>query len=460
LNTPSTPPSGLAPTPVKRGAGRFARNIRWQFVANGAQSLLGGLYLVVLGRFLGASDFGVFSVVSALVAVAGQLMELRLQDVVARDFCRMDGEDRQLDGSEGARLIDLLLLEALARLLPCIGLLLLSPWLSRLSQLPAGATHLLLLAAATFLFAKTGWGVTTGLLRVLGRTDLIALCLSADWGLRLLLTTVVALVWSLDIASALLVAMVVGGLSNALQGMLAWREFSRRVGPVPLRQWRLTAAIQRFASQRRLVVANLGVSVSDLMAKDLDVALISSVLTADKVGVYKMAKSFVQVIWRAIDPFYLAIMPEVQKLWLIGNYSVLIRLLRRTSVRLLTLSVVLVALAFALVSLFGEAALGPLYAGLQWPMLLMCTWIVVCAPLVWAHPLAVAIGHPELAVAGSLFGSIVGLTAFVLLTPSLGLNGAAIAWVLTLVAGFVSTAALATWVAHRLRAEQANRPQT
>ena len=460
MNTPSTPPSGKAHPYVKSGAGRFARNIRWQLVANGAQSVLGGLYLVVLGRFLGASDFGVFSVVSALVAVAGQLMELRLQDVVARDFYRVDGEDQKLDGSEGARFIDLLLLEALARLLPCIGLLLLSPWLTRLSQLPTGATHLLLLAAATFLFAKTGWGVTTGLLRVLGRTDLIALCLSIDWGLRLLLTTVVALVWGLDIASALLVAMVVGGLSNALQGMLAWREFNRCVGPVPLRQWRLSAAIQRFASQRRLVVANLGVSVSDLMAKDLDVALISSVLTAEKVGVYKMAKSFVQVIWRAIDPFYLAIMPEVQKLWQNGDDGTLLLLVKRTAMRLLALAVALVALAFALVALFGEAALGPHYAGLHWPMLLMCAWIVVCAPLVWGYPLAVATGHPEVAVGGSLFGSIVGLTAFVLLTPVLGLNGAAIAWVLTLVAGFVSTAALATWVAQRLRAEQANRPQT
>lgn len=455
--TTSTPTATPASAPAKRGDGRFARNIRWQFVANAAQSVLGGLYLVVLGRFLGVSDFGVFSVISALVAVGGQLLELRLQDVVARDFYRVDSEDQKFEGTEGARFIDLLLLDAVARLLPCLGLMLLSPWLMRTSQLPSDATSLLMIAAATFLLAKTGWGVTTGLLRVLGRTDLIALCLSADWGLRLLLTTVLALVWHLDIASALLVAMVVGGLCNVLQGLLAWREFSRRVGPVPLRQWRPSAAVARFASQRRLVVANLGISVSDLMAKDLDVALISSVLTADKVGLYKMAKSFVQVIWRAIDPFYLAIMPEVQKLWQHGDDNTLLHLVRRTAVRLLALSVALVAMAFALVALFGEAALGPHYAGLHWPMLLMCTWIVICAPLVWGYPLAVAIGHPELAVGGSLFGSIVGLTAFVLLTPSLGLNGAAIAWVMTLVAGFVSTSGLAAWVAHRLRAV---RPQT
>ena len=60
-------------------------------------------------------------------------------------------------------------------------------------------------------------------------------------------------------------------------------------------------------------------------------------------------------------------MPEVQKLWQNGDDGTLLLLVKRTAMRLLALAVALVALAFALVALFGEAALGPHYAGLHWP---------------------------------------------------------------------------------------------
>jgi O-antigen/teichoic acid export membrane protein len=433
-------------------SGRFASNVRWQLVANGAQTLFGGAYLVVLGRYLGASDFGVFSIIMALIGVAGQMIELRLQDVVARDFCHID-EEAPRCGDEGARLVDLLVLELMARLLPCLGLVLLSPILIEISRLPPHAAQLLMLAAAGFFFSKSGWGVSTGLLRVLGRTDKIALCLSIDWGLRLLVTTALALAGGLSIESVLVIVLVVGGLLNAIQLVLAWREFDIRLGPIPWRQWRLSEALQRSTGNRRLIAANLGISISDLMAKDLDIAMISSMLTADKVGLYKMAKSFVQVVWRAIDPFYLAIMPEVQKLWLAREDGKLVILLRRTSFRLFILSLCLVTIAFALVALFGELVLGTNYAGLQWLMLFMSTWIVFCAPLVWGLPLAIAIGRPELAIGGSLIGSVVGLTAFLALTPAFGLNGAAFAWVLTLMVGFAFTSGLAAWIGKYLRTD-------
>lgn len=425
---------------------RFARNIRWQFVANGSHALLGGAYLIALGRFLGPAEFGVFSAVMALVSVLGLLLEMRLQEVVARDFCHADS-GQAADTPESMRLVDLLMLEAASRLLPAAVMVLLAGLLARWVQVPPQSAGLIALAAAGFVLQKAGNSVSNGLLRVLGRTDLIAACVASDWALRLALSATLALAWHLDVAGALWVALAIGGLCNGAQVALACREYKARFSPLSLQGWTPRGAMRRLRGARRLIAANLGVSGSDLMAKDLDVALISSMLSADKVGLYKMAKSFVQVLWRAVDPFYLAVMPEVQKLWQSGETSALAQLLRKTSLRLLLLAIALVVAASLTLQFLGQTLLGPGYAGVANLMLVMSGWVLVCAPLIWGIPLAVAINRPELSVGGSLAGLCVGLAAFSMLTPTMGLEGAALAWNATLVTGFVFTTGSAIWFA-------------
>ena len=416
-----------------RAHGNFARNIRWQFVANASQALLGGAYVLALGRLLGAGEFGIFSIVSAVVSVAGLVLELRIQDVVARDFYHVG---TQLAADSDAKIIDLFALDTLSRLLPCLGLICLSPLLAALSRLPPGADTYIVVAAFGYLLARSGWGVSTGTLRVLGRTDLIALCLTADWGLRLGLTLLYATMWRINVQITLIIALGVGGTCNLLQVVLAAREFRRRIAPIRCAGWSLATAMTRLRGSRRLLVSNFGVSASDLMARDLDVAMISSLLSTDKVGLYKLAKSFAQMIWRGIDPFYLAIMPEVRRLWMKENHEELKALLHRTTIRLLALSVILVCAGWVIVALFGKAMFGTDYRGLSTLVLAMSLWIVVCAPLIWAHPLSVAINRPELAVIGGLAGSATGLIAFWTLTPTMGVWGAAIAWSSTMMISF------------------------
>lgn len=444
------------PTVVAASRRRFARNIRWQFIASGSQTLLGGAYLILLGRNLGPAEFGIFSAVTAIVSVIGLLLEMRLQEVVARDFCHLD-DDEPSSGQQPLHVVDLFLLETLSRLLPALALVALSGLLARSINLAPESTGLLGLAAAGFVLSKSGSSVSGGLLRVLGRTDLIAGCMAADWGLRLVVSLVFALVWTLDVSIALWIALAAGALCNGAQVMLACNKFAARVAPISFAGWTPGGAWTRLRGAKRLIASNLGVSASDLMAKDLDVAMISSLLTPDKVGLYKMAKSFVQVLWRAIDPFYLAIMPEVQKLWQQGEISSLARLLRKTSIRLLMLSIAVVSLGCGAVALLGVRVLGTGYAEMPPLMLAMSGWVVICAPLIWGIPLAIAINRPELSAGGSVLGLVIGLVAFTALTPTLGLMGAALAWNATLISGFMFTTGVAVWIMQSMQI--AKRPQ-
>ena len=145
--------------------------------------------------------------------------------------------------------------------------------------------------------------------------------MTADWSLRLLFTLLLLMFGGLTITNVLWVVLIMGGLVNACQLLLSAKEFLRRGGSFGFAEWSPLSAWYRLQQDRRLIASNLGISSSDMMAKDLDIAIISHFVSIEKVGLYKMAKSLVQVIWRAIDPFYLAIMPEVQRLWKHGEHK-------------------------------------------------------------------------------------------------------------------------------------------
>ncbi len=84
--------------------------------------------MIVLGRFLGPAEFGVFSAVMAVVSVMGLLFEMRLQEVVARDFCHLDDKIKG-NHLDSLRLFDLFALEMFSRIMPLLALMLFSDWL-------------------------------------------------------------------------------------------------------------------------------------------------------------------------------------------------------------------------------------------------------------------------------------------------------------------------------------------
>jgi O-antigen/teichoic acid export membrane protein len=402
--------------------------------------MLGGAYLIVLGRFLGPSDFGVFSAVMAIVSVIGQLLEMRLQEVVARDFCHFDEYVTKRPES-ASQLLDLFALEVLARFLSALVILVFAKFLAQAINLESNSIDLLMLAAIGFFLSKSANSVSNGLLRVLGRTDLIALCMTIDWGARLVVTLIVIYFFNLDTYLVFLIAIIIGFLANVILIWFAYHEFSSRVGSLTCIKWSFIDAIIRLMNVRRLILTNWGVSCADLMAKDLDVAVISNIVSAEKVGLYKMAKSFVQVLWRVIDPFLITIMPELLKLWQLKKFDEAKILIRKTTFRLFLFALAVVLAGDLFLFLFIDQLLGTGYETTISLVLIMSIWIPISAPLIWGSALAIAIGRPEISLVGTIVGMIVGLISFKVLVPTYELIGAAIAWNLTLISGFVFIAA-------------------
>jgi len=420
-----------------KGGSAFRRNVSWQIIGSISQAVLGGLVLLIAGRELAASGFGQFSIIIGFVTVGNLLMEPRMQDVVARQFWNFSQQHESFS-QHGHSFIDFIVFESVVKLIPCLALVLLSGPLAALASLPAGSAGLIAIAALGNYVGRIGYGSSTGLLRVLGRSDQFTLFGSGELLLRFLCLATLAYASALNVTTAVWAVSLTLALSNVVQLGVTARHVSGLVRAS--RGWRFAPALKRLDEHRRLLISNLGLSASDLMAKDLDITLLAPLMPAAQIGVYKMAKTIAMLSWRAVDPFYLALMPElsrrVQARDAAGTWS----LLRRSTLGLAVLAMLLSVGAYGVLVLFGAQLIGPDFAGIPDIIVWMLIGVVTGAPLVWGHPLAVALNRADLAFWGSLLGSSIGLCAFFILVRSLGTHGAAIAWSLSFVPGFVFTA--------------------
>lgn len=425
---------------INNSTQRFKNNVKWQFFSNASQIVIGGLYILALGRLLGSDAFGVYSIVMAIVTVFGLFTEMKLQELVVRDFCDIfDAEKKQTN----SKIIDLYALEILGRALPMILIIGLAYPIVHYTKLSTDNIGLLCLASIGIFFSKSGYGVSIGILRVLGRSDIIAGCSAADWGMRLIFVLIIELLFGLNVAAVLWISLVIGFVCNMVQTLFALYVYNECIEQIDYKSWTFSGLNQRLSTSKRLIFSNLGLSTSDMMAKDLDVALIANSMSSEKVGIYKMSKTIVQILWRGIDPILLSILPEIQRIFNSGDIVALKKIIKEVSIRMLFLSLVLYVIGCAGVNLFWDDVLGEDYRGISICFPIMAIWVTFSAGLIWAPALSISIGRPEFNFYGSALGLFIGLISFSFLVPAYDLYGAGIAWDLTIIASFIVPAFLA-----------------
>lgn len=430
--------------------GRFWGNVKWQLISVVSQTLLSAILLAITARQLGAVEYGVMSIVLGYVAVVNLLLEPRIQDVAGKEFSNLNQYDG-LSVQQKQEIIDLFIVEGICKFLPCVSLILLAPILVKIGNLSSDSSLLIIVAATGAFLTKLGSGLSVGLLRVIGRLDLHTYCAVGDLFIRLLFTVALIKFSMLSVIAYLVVFSFTGILSNAILLMFVARQFEG-IG-ASMKVWKPSEAIQRIQKKRNLIIVNIGLSASDLMNKDLDVTLMSPLISSEQIGNYKMAKNIAMLTLRAIDPFYSAMLPEISRLVAMRNFPGVRLLILKSSIGLLILSLFASFASYALIVLYGDVIIGTGFSTAHKLLPCMLIGVIVGSSFIWAHPLVVALNRADISLKGSLFGSIVGLATFFNLTTSYGALGSSIAWSLTMVSTFVFTA-LASYFLLRERERQ------
>jgi O-antigen/teichoic acid export membrane protein len=155
-----------------------------------------------------------------------------------------------------------------------------------------------------------------------------------------------------------------------------------------------------------------------------------------------MAKNLVYVVWRTIDPFQIALMPEIVKLVYSDQHNFIHISIKKMIVGLFFYSIVINTFSYILIHEYGPLFLGKEYVEIDSLFLIMSLWILICAPLIWAHPLSIAIDKPWISFQAGLVSSLLGIILFFWMTHYFGLLGSAVAWVISSAINFLLTSHL------------------
>jgi O-antigen/teichoic acid export membrane protein len=386
-----------------------------------------------MGRYLGAKNFGEFSIILGFVTFFYSFFEPRMQDLVSKlGWNLMENFD-----DEHEVIKDLFLIEVAGKFVICLALIFLSPFLVKFGNLPTNDINLIILLSIGMFIAKLGWGLTTGLLRVLGKTNLLVYFSLLDFSVRLILIIFCIIFLKLTVLLAILILLISSIVSNIFQLIFTYVNLKKRgmfFGEFIFLEFK-----SRLSKNKKFLFTNVFLSISDLMNKDLDVTLIAPFMPFDQIGLYKMAKNIALINWKIVEPFYIVLMPELSKLVMRNNFVDIRKLIKKLTYGLFLLMFGTSLLSYFLFRIYGEKFIGQSFADIINLLPLFFIGILISAPLFWGHPLSVATSKPEIALHGSLLGAFIGLLSFSILTPIYGAYGAAVAWSVAFSIFFIST---------------------
>ena len=381
---------------------------------------------VALAQLLGVEAYGVFAIVTGWIVLLGVPALLGFDRLLVRELAA-DGPHRRSAGRELLRTADRAVLGASAFAAIAVAAL---AWVA--AQESAGAGVAILVGAATLplvTLAQLRQAALQGIHRVLEGQ---------------LVEAVVRPLVLLLLAGALLAAGVrqpgpVAGTAMAFAAALAGLVaavllLQRAARPAEHQDVREREPATREALRRALPLSVM--ATMSIVVVQADVVLVGLLATPAAAGVYQVAARGAMLASLPLAVLAAAFAPWFASLWSAGDRAALQRLVSRTTIGATLMSLVIVALLV----IAGErflAIFGPGFEAGTRPLAILTVGWVLNAMLGPTAIVLVMAGREREAALTSAVGIAVEVGLAVLLIPSLGLEGGAIA----------STAGLLAWSA-------------
>ena len=420
----------------------FVRNLFWQFIANISQAFFGGVFVLCLAKFLGSSEFGFYSIITAYITTFSLFFEIRAQEIVVREFWHLTENDN-LSDADLLHLFNIYIFDLISKLFS--SLLVIIYWYTSkiFFESDYGINSDLLILIVLSIVLKAFFMVNYGILRVLGRSNLIAIVTTIEWASKLLCVIFLYIFFELNVFYVLHINILCTLLVSAILFYNVFIQLRNLNFAIIIFNITTEQFVRSFLKTRRIILSNIAWSSSDLMTKDFDVFLLSKFVNDQQVGHYKIAKTIIQLIWRMVDPFIIALNTEIQKFWGQNDIAKLKTFIFYMSVFMSFFSILMVFLLIVMSDNFLVLIFGHDYTEVVIIIKSMTPWIVLCAPFIWCGSLSIAIGHPEYSFYGSFMGLVIGIFSFYYFVSYYGVIGAAVAWNFTFIANYITTTSLA-----------------
>jgi O-antigen/teichoic acid export membrane protein len=402
------------------------RNSSWVFIANLVTTGVTFFRSVILGRTLGVELYGIFLIVIAFVVTVQEFFNLNIGTALIKF-----GADYKANNQE-AKFVALLKasywLAGTAAILSLIFIIIVSHFGYRIFIKKPGLVPYLIAYAfgGCFGFFQD---ISTSLLRLYYRFKLNSLITIGSSILEILLLILVVY----HFPHQLPYVMVVVVFSMVFQGVLingvALWEIRRDLRPyLQTRLSMIRTDARRVAS---FIVNNSASRTLKTLTSNGDVLILGAISGGIQVGLYGVAKRLAFSLLRITDPITNAIYPQVATLISNRRYYEIKRMLKRVT---LFLSIPL-GIFFMILLFFNEKIIVLIYGGSYRnagkPFLFLFATSTLGAVFFWTLSVIFGLGKVNLRLLVYAIALIIGAVIALLLAPSLGATGIAIALLTT-----------------------------
>jgi O-antigen/teichoic acid export membrane protein len=394
------------------------KDMLWQYAANFGVAVFGAVFILLLGRFLGARDFGIYAIAAATPAVVNAIFDYRIQEITIVLLNRRS--------SEKQRSIDVQILYALDMI---------SRVFSFAISVAAGYVILFLygfntgitvplVASLVILFAKAGNSTAMGVFRQAQSIKTYAILQSLDWASRVLILVLLQMFAAMDIEYAFYAQLVPAIAFNAMIILLSTRICKRSLAL--RRQANIVRHIPEFLTENRtILLSSQAISSVDAVVKELDTLVCGAFLHPQGIAVYKMAKNIASIAWKFVDPIFVIILPGISRYISDGKIDELSTVLKRSCFYLILASLVIFFASWGGSFAITYFVLGESYEKVPYVYPFISFWIIVALPFIWTHSVAIASGQAHVQALAGAVGNLAGLVALIVGAATFGVYGAA-----------------------------------
>ena len=407
--------------------GGFLSNVGWQYGGTLASSAIGLVYMVLVADALGRAEFGLLALGLAFANIVSLLVNVKLRDVVIRYIAKFWAEEDKPRTLAMTKLT--LLLDAAGGAAALALILALSPLAKAFLIRDERAYAIVALAGCAYVFQNVADDTAIGLLRVFSKFRTIAFIEVVASLVKLAGALVVLWLLGWGVLGVLLVLLASHALMNlAMLTTALWYLHNR----VPLRTHAPFSLLGPYRAEiARFFGYNYLRSLSSFAARDLDINMLGLFASAATVGVYKLARSGAVVLYQFADAAFLVSYPEIARFWSRQAFSELRRFVKRLAVVMGASGAVLYGASFFVVPWLIQRIMSPDYVEAGRLFRLMGWGILLWSPFVWAGPLLLAAGRPDLLLRCSLGTGGTVLVLYLAAGATIGAPGVAVVSALT-----------------------------
>jgi O-antigen/teichoic acid export membrane protein len=389
------------------------RNASWLVGGNIAAAFLGLIEITVKTRMLGAAQFGLLAVIIAYVALIQQFASFQSWQALIKYGAEALRNDEQVAFMSKVKLSFLLdIFGAVTGTVIAVGggyiLVHMQIWEESMRQL-------VIVYSFSLLFNLSGTPI--GILRLLDRFDVLVI--------QNLVTSLLALTGTLvvyfsgggirEILIVLLLTSILGNVFLVFMSFLALKK--RKL----MEYW--WAPITKWKPYLRFSAWTYVSSTLDIPVKQLDIIIVSLVVSLQAAGIYKISKQVVSLLGMLSDAIYQAVYPQFASM--IANHAIrdAFNYVKKVG-SLLFVGTGVPALLLAATSFWWLGAIfGESFAVGAVPLSIYLCLKVFAIGAVAIHPLFTAMGFVKQNTIILLFSNSIYLIAAYILGSIIGLNG-------------------------------------